>query len=121
MRNRIERKTDAGKRSVVFVGGFNDSGGGRYSVANFAREAAYLNPHVAVQFFSWRERRAASDWIKVRQDSPVVVGQSLGGYVAARVAIANPGKIGALITVDPVSPASLMWPLDFTWQAVRDS
>jgi pimeloyl-ACP methyl ester carboxylesterase len=107
--------------AVAFVGGFNDFGGGRYSVANFEHKAAVLNPHIAARFFSWRHRRTLSNWINERHGASLVVGQSLGGFVAARTAIANPGKIGVLITVDPVSPVSLVSPLNFTWQTLCNS
>lgn len=107
--------------SIAFVGGFNDAGGGRHSVANFAAAAAELNPDAAVRFFAWNGMKSLSAWIRDPHIAIGVIGQSLGGYMAARCALANPGRIGMLVTIDPVSPVSTLSPLDFTWEQLRDS
>lgn len=104
--------------SIAFVGGFNDSGGGRYAVANFAAGAARLNPGASVRFFPWNQSSSLSAWIGERRSTTAVFGQSLGGYVVAKVAVANPDRIETLVTVDPVSPAWV--PLDFPWEQLRD-
>lgn len=106
--------------SIAFVGGFNDSGGGRYAVANFANRAASLNPGANVRFFPWHLAGLLSAWLAERPSTTAVIGQSLGGYVAAKAAVANPGRIETLVTVDPVSPASALCPLNFTWEELRD-
>lgn len=109
----------AGRISIAFVGGFNDSAGGRYAVANFAAGAARVNCAASVRFFPWNRTRSLSAWIRERHSTTAVIGQSLGGYVAAKVAVANPGRIETLVTVDPVSPAWML-PSNFTWEQLRD-
>ena len=105
--------------SIGFVGGFNDSGGGRFAVASFAAFAASLNPATSVGFFPWNRHASLSVWIKGRRRTTAVIGQSLGGHIAANIAIANPGRIETLVTIDPVSPAFCA--PRFTWEQLRDS
>jgi pimeloyl-ACP methyl ester carboxylesterase len=107
--------------SIAFVGGFNDAGGGRYAVANFAAEAARLNPGASIRFFPWNSAGSLSAWITRRPRTTAVIGQSLGGHIAAKVAVANPGRIETLLTIDAVSPPSLSVARDFTWANLRES
>jgi len=105
--------------SIGFVGGFNDSGGGLFAVANFASGAARLNPEASVGFFPWNKAGSLSAWIRERRRATAVIGQSLGGHVAANIAIAYPGRIETLVTIDPVSPP--FFAPRFTWEELRNS
>jgi len=92
---------------VAVVGGLFDSTGGAGSAETYEGQLEKLNPSLNIKFFSWTQAAegALQDWFDSLSDNmPVtVIGQSLGGWQAAVAAMANPGTIDTLITIDPVS------------------
>lgn len=96
---------------ALLIGGLNDTGGGAGSVANYAIAFAEANPGTLVNYLSWDQAvsGAGQAWLDALPNDVDVtmIGQSLGGWIAADLAAKNPGTIDTLITIDPVSPGWL--------------
>jgi hypothetical protein len=91
----------------IFIGGADDEGGllgGNHPVRNsraLSRDVSGYN--IYATYKDADEINASIQ--KLPLDIPInVIGHSLGGATATEVALANPGRINKLITVDPVGP-----------------
>jgi pimeloyl-ACP methyl ester carboxylesterase len=96
-------KTNNDAFAIIFFGGLGDSL--TQKVVAFSKETARLHPRVTTRYWTWRQWRSAIRWIQeLPGGSPLaLVGHSFGGDAAGRVALALPGRVNLLITVDPVS------------------
>jgi len=90
------------KDPVIFVGGAGDTESNIVS----GYEAEFEKTHdIIAKYFTWDQKDEIIDYVKgLDANDPVtLIGHSYGADTAAEVALALPGRINMLITIDPVS------------------
>jgi RHS repeat-associated protein len=92
---------------VLFFGGAEDGTnmGDSGIVSVYAKQFADAHPDTITRYFNENQRNEAFDYILSLPEGTTItaVGHSWGGDNAAAVAEHLPGRIGLLITIDPVS------------------